>query len=231
MTPHAANRHPRHGKAHPQHHRALRLDKGYRGHNAPPDHKFRSSSRVRGEVSRRRSSAPCAADPPSSLSSAISRPSNYLWFKHGRCQQRRACRRRLQLPPSPPLAQAFAAPNPGRTLRPAAAQYDLKTGIFMIDNCVAGTKTEDRKAGDELWPNSTTSGECAYVHQRQPILDGQGEGHRTCGRNDRDRSELVASSVANHCLLCDRMRVLVSYKLRWRLLTAVCRQIFNVNSG
>src|SRR5206468_6740103 len=51
-----------------------------------------------------------------------------------RCQQRRACRRRLQLPPSPPLAQALVAPNPGRTLRPAAAQSDLKTGIFTVDD-------------------------------------------------------------------------------------------------
>src|SRR5206468_11890478 len=60
-----------------------------------------------------------------------------------RCQQRRACRRRLQLPPSPPLAQALVAPNPDRTLRPAAAQSDLKTGIFTVDDVVACPRDSD----------------------------------------------------------------------------------------
>ena len=50
-------------------------DKGYRGHNAPPDYKFRVflSGQKRGVTPR--SSVNSAAGPPSSPSSAISRPS------------------------------------------------------------------------------------------------------------------------------------------------------------
>ena len=51
-------------------------DKGYRGHNAPPDYKFRvfiSGQKRAGDA--RRSNANCAAGPPSSPSSAISKPS------------------------------------------------------------------------------------------------------------------------------------------------------------
>ncbi|MGY4506513.1 hypothetical protein ACVWYH_010495 [Bradyrhizobium sp. GM24.11] len=44
-------------------------DKGYRGHNAPPDHKFRVF------ISGQKRSVNCAAGPPSNPSSAISRPS------------------------------------------------------------------------------------------------------------------------------------------------------------
>ena len=51
-------------------------DKGYRGHNAPPDYKFRVFTlRPEARGNARRSNANCAAGPPSSPSSAISRPS------------------------------------------------------------------------------------------------------------------------------------------------------------
>jgi hypothetical protein len=38
-------------------------DKGYHGHSAPPDYKFRALSRVRGGGSPRRSNARCAGVP------------------------------------------------------------------------------------------------------------------------------------------------------------------------
>jgi hypothetical protein len=50
-------------------------DKGYRGHNAPPDYSSGSSSRGKSEGLRPGSSANSAAGPPSSPSSAISKPS------------------------------------------------------------------------------------------------------------------------------------------------------------
>jgi transposase, IS5 family len=49
------------------------VDKGYRGHNAPPDYKFRVF--ITGQRRRTTLSATCADDPPSSRSSVISRPS------------------------------------------------------------------------------------------------------------------------------------------------------------
>jgi hypothetical protein len=45
-------------------------DRGYRGHNAPEEHKFRFSSPVRDGVSLRRLSASCGVAPPSNQSSA-----------------------------------------------------------------------------------------------------------------------------------------------------------------
>jgi hypothetical protein len=50
-------------------------DRGYRGHNAPPSHKLRSTSPARDAASPRPSNASCAAVPPSNRSSATPKPS------------------------------------------------------------------------------------------------------------------------------------------------------------
>jgi len=94
----------------------LLADKGYRDHNALPDYKFRVfiSGQKRGLTPRikpklRRTAA---VEPVIGLVKAEHRMGrNYLWFR----RERRPRRRRLQLPPPHPMAQAFAAPIPERT--------------------------------------------------------------------------------------------------------------------
>jgi hypothetical protein len=51
----------------------------------------------------------------------------------GRCCQRRPLRRRLQLPPPDPMAQAFVVPYPRRPDRRASARSSLKTAFFTDD--------------------------------------------------------------------------------------------------
>ena len=64
-----------------------------------------------------------------------------------RCQQRRPRRRRLQLPPPDPLAQAFVAPNPDRSPRRAVDQSSLKSGFFTDDSVSAGAHEYFRSWG------------------------------------------------------------------------------------
>src|SRR5450631_3324498 len=52
----------------------------------------------------------------------------------GRCCQRRPRRRRLQLPPPDPLAQAFVVPNPRPCNRRASARSSLKAAFFTEDD-------------------------------------------------------------------------------------------------
>src|SRR5450432_3638722 len=56
----------------------------------------------------------------------------------GRCCQRRPRRRRLQLPPPDPLAQAFVVPNPRRPDRRASARSSLKAAFFTDDDLRQG---------------------------------------------------------------------------------------------
>jgi len=63
-------------------------DRGYRGHNAPPEHKFKVYISARDVASPRPSNASCAAVPPSNQSSATPRAEhrmgrNYLAGTHG----------------------------------------------------------------------------------------------------------------------------------------------------
>lgn len=106
----------------------LLADKGYRGHNAPPDHKFRVfisgqkrgvTPKIKRELRRRSAIEPVighlkAEGPQLSLVPARRRL---------QCRPRRC---RLQLPSSHPLAQPLVAPNPGGTLRRTADQSSLK---------------------------------------------------------------------------------------------------------
>ena len=92
-------------------------DKGYRGHNAPPDYKFRVfisgqkrgvTPKIKREMRRRSAVEPVIGH----LKAEHRMGRNYLWYRARRRQQRRPRRRRLQLPPPDPLAQAFVVPNP-----------------------------------------------------------------------------------------------------------------------
>jgi IS5 family transposase len=114
-------------------------DKGYRGHNAPPGYKVQGlplGPKARGDTLDQARAA------PQSRRRARHRPSQSQ-TPHGpqlslvpawRCHQRRPRRRRLQLPPPHPLAQALVAPNPGRPLPMASDQSSLKSGFFTDDN-------------------------------------------------------------------------------------------------
>ena len=119
-------------------------DKGYRGHNAPPDYKFRVfiSGQKRGVTP----SDQARAAPPVRRR-ARHRPSQSR-APHGpqlslvpsrRRRQRRPRRRRLQLPPPHPLAQAFVVPNPRRPHRNASARSSLKPAFFLCEQVLHGS--------------------------------------------------------------------------------------------
>ena len=119
----------------------LLLDKGYRGHNAPPDYKFRVfiSGQKRGvtpsikRTMRRRS----AIEPVIGHLKAEHRMErNYLWFKHGDANNAVLAAVGYNFRRLLPLAPASFVPNPGRTLRQAAAQSDLKSRIFTVDEMI-----------------------------------------------------------------------------------------------
>jgi transposase, IS5 family len=93
-------------------------DKGYRGHNAPPEHKFRVCRRTRDRPSQGR--APHGPQ----LSLVPSR----------RCRQRRPRCRRLQLPSPDPMAQAFVAPDPPCSRGNASARSSLNAPFFTDDS-------------------------------------------------------------------------------------------------
>lgn len=95
--------------------------------------------------------------PVSIRSNASSRSSPVTPIRHRR-------RRKKSDSLSAPTIQLHASSCELLTRTPPPEPRAGVVGEFPGRNCVAGTKTEDRKAGDELWPNSMTSGECAYVH-------------------------------------------------------------------
>jgi IS5 family transposase len=114
------------------------VDKGYRGHNAPPDHKFRVfiSGQKRGVTPqikrelRRRSAVEPVYRP--SQSRAPHGPQLSL----APARRRQQCcprRRRPQLPPPHPLALAFVAATLGRSLPRIFDQSNLKSGFFTDD--------------------------------------------------------------------------------------------------
>src|ERR1700678_880298 len=113
-------------------------DKGYRGHNAPPDYKFRVFLRpkARGDAAdQARIAAPLCrrAGHRPSQSRAPHGPQLSL-VPARRRQQRCPRRRRLQLPPPHPLAQDFVVANPQRSLRRAGNQSSLNSGFFTDDS-------------------------------------------------------------------------------------------------
>jgi hypothetical protein len=114
-------------------------DKGYRGHNAPPDYKFRVflsgqkrgvTPQIKRELRRRAAVEPVIGH----LKAEHRMGRNYLWSPPRRRQQRRPCRRRLQLPPPDPLAQDFILATLGRSPRRAVDQPSLKSGFFTDDS-------------------------------------------------------------------------------------------------
>ena len=131
-------------------------DKGYRGHNAPPDYKFRVflSGQKRGvtpaikrELRRRSAVEPVIGH----LKAEHRMGRNYLWLPRRRRQQRRPRRRRLQLPPPDPLAQDFVAPNPqplsSRSRRSIQPEINLLHGRLKtvhIRKCLESGRTRAR---------------------------------------------------------------------------------------
>ena len=91
-------------------------DAGYRGHNAPPDYKFkvytagqkrRVTPQIKRDMRRRAAVEPVIGH----LKDDHRMGRNYLAHSSRRRHQRRARRRRLQLPPPAQLAEAFVARN------------------------------------------------------------------------------------------------------------------------
>ena len=113
-------------------------DKGYRGHNAPPDYKFRVfisgqkrrvTPKIKREMRRRSAVEPVIGH----LKAEHRMDRNYLWFRRGDADKRRPRRRRLQLPPPHPLAQAFVVPNARRSHGAASTRSSLKAQFFTDD--------------------------------------------------------------------------------------------------
>jgi hypothetical protein len=116
----------------------LLLDNGHRGHNAPPDYKFRVftsgqmrriTPQIKRELRRRSAVEPVIGH----LKSEHRMGRNYLWHRAGRCGQCCPRRCRLQLPPPHPLAAALVKPNPRPADRPASAHPRLKPRFFTDD--------------------------------------------------------------------------------------------------
>ena len=129
-----------------------RRQKGYRGHNAPPDHKFKvfisgqkrgvtpkDQARIAPQGRRRACHRPSQSRAPHGPQLSLVPP--------GRRCQRRPRRRWLQLPPPHPLAQPVAAPNPiGSHCRPSD-RSSLKHEFFTDDQISDHT----RQKPDEAW--------------------------------------------------------------------------------
>ena len=114
------------------------VDAGYRGHNAPPESKFKvftsgQKRRVTPQIKRR-----CDGAPPSSRSSAISRPST-AWAATispiPPAMPSTPCwpPRRLQLPPPHQVAEALVAHDPDCPRPAAQTSSRLKSGKFTAD--------------------------------------------------------------------------------------------------
>lgn len=113
-------------------------DKGYRGHNAPDDYRFRVlitgqkrgvTPRIKRELRRRSAVEPVIGH----LKAEHRMDRNYLSFPTRRRQQRRPRRRWLQLPPSHPMAEASVVQNPGCPVRRPKDQSSLKSAFFTDD--------------------------------------------------------------------------------------------------
>ena len=107
-------------------------DAGYRGHNAPPDHKFkvyttgqkrRLTPQIKREFKRRAAIEPVIGHLKENhrMGRNLPRPCQR------RCHQRRARRRGVQLATTPHMVEAFVAPNPDRPRPFRLAQIGLKT--------------------------------------------------------------------------------------------------------
>ncbi|MBI4724404.1 MAG: hypothetical protein HY765_05330 [Rhodomicrobium sp.] len=93
-------------------------DAGYKGHNAPKEHKFRVHTQGQKRGSRKRSSASSNAAPPSNPSSAM--PRKTIAWAGTTSPITKAMPPTPFSPPPHPVAEAFAAHNPaGPRIRPA----------------------------------------------------------------------------------------------------------------
>jgi IS5 family transposase len=108
-------------------------DKGYRGHNAPPDHKFRVfisgqkrgvTPKIKRELRRRAAVEPVIGH----LKAEHRMGRNYLWLRQG--ERGQPC------PPPHPLAQPVATPNAHRSHR-RASDCDSLNPEFFTDDGVA----------------------------------------------------------------------------------------------
>ena len=113
-------------------------DKGYRGHNAPPDYKFRvftsgQKRRMTPKIKRelRRRSAVEAGDRPPQI--RASHGPQLSLASSGRCHQCRSRRRRLQLPPPHQMADTSVVRNPRRAKPRTPAYPSLKSPFFTDD--------------------------------------------------------------------------------------------------
>ena len=117
-------------------------DRGYRGHNAPPGHKFRvyiSGQRRRvTETIKRELRRRSAVEPVIGHAKAEHRMGrNYLAGTHGDAANAVPRRRRLQLPPLARLAGSFVVRNPGRAHRRGRSQnapHRSVTAFFTVDS-------------------------------------------------------------------------------------------------
>jgi hypothetical protein len=109
-------------------------DKGYRGHNAPPDYKFRVflSGQKRGVTPaiKRELRRGSAVEP---VIGHLTHGPQLSLVPSRRRHQRRPRRRRLQLAPPDPLAQDFVVANPQCSRRRTVVQSSPRTGFFTDD--------------------------------------------------------------------------------------------------
>jgi hypothetical protein len=137
-NPYGGHRDPGHGGARRQHHRAHPRRQGI------PRPQCAARPQVQGLPLRsetRRDAEDQARIAPQVRRRARHRPSQsraphgpqLSLVPSGRCCQRRPRRRRLQLPPLDPLANAFVATNPDRALPGASDQSDLRSEFFTDD--------------------------------------------------------------------------------------------------
>jgi IS5 family transposase len=115
--------------------RAL-TDAGYRGHNAPPSHRFkiytagrkrRVTPQIKREFKRRAAVEP--GSPQGRAPHGMQSPRSPRRRRH----QRHACRGRLQLPHSAQVAQPLVARNLGRPHGDVQSSSRLKVGKFTDD--------------------------------------------------------------------------------------------------
>ena len=117
---------------------ALHADAGYRGHNAPPEYKFkvytskqkrRVTPQIKREMRRRSAIEPVIGH----LKNEHRMDRNYLAGRSRRRQQRHPRRRRLQLPPPDQVDHALIRPRPARDLDRRQNQPAPKRQFFTDD--------------------------------------------------------------------------------------------------
>jgi len=128
------------------------VDKGYRGHNAPPDHKFKVfisgqkrgvTPQIKRELRRRSAVEPVIGH----LKAEHRMGRNYLWLRRGDANNAVLAAIGYNFRPPHPLAQAFVAATLGRSLPRIFDQSSLKSGFFTDDSirfdrrmCALGAK-------------------------------------------------------------------------------------------